>query len=374
MAVRPRRRIRHRRRPSCRRRLRRPLTDTAPSGDACTWSQEVPCLRAAHRTGRVAASADFAGFARRVRQLGEAPHRNCVSPRLIFLVSITGMAPAVIAQTWRNTRHFAGRIVVAEAQETALSYMERFPAWESQSPSDDGERLPWAALLALALAGFVNIMTETMPAGFSPLWCGEWSPATPVSWCPGTWRNSRSGTSWRRSCARTRRSWRPPSPQSTTGAASCPSCPASWRRPSMTSGSPGTPCTRSLCGGPRQRGNVERHGRWRPRSESVTRSAPGTESPSYSVWDADFVRAKCSGADGPRRTFSLVLATRLGSAVAVDTWNTYTWKPALAGGSACRPKLPRFSPGLIGADSPACGCLDPNADCKVSKSDSLGKC
>lgn len=30
------------------------------------------------------------------------------------------------------------------------------------------EGLPWAALLALALAGFVNIMTETMPAGLLP--------------------------------------------------------------------------------------------------------------------------------------------------------------------------------------------------------------
>jgi integrase len=36
------------------------------------------------------------------------------------------------------------------------------------------------------------------------------------------------------------------------------------------------------------------------------------------------------GADGPRRTFSLVLTTRFGNAVAVNAWNTYTWKPALA--------------------------------------------
>lgn len=37
-----------------------------------------------------------------------------------------------------------------------------------QSSPEGGERLPWAALLALALAGFVNIMTETMPAGLLP--------------------------------------------------------------------------------------------------------------------------------------------------------------------------------------------------------------
>ena len=37
-----------------------------------------------------------------------------------------------------------------------------------QTTSEHGERLPWAALLALALAVFVNIMTETMPAGLLP--------------------------------------------------------------------------------------------------------------------------------------------------------------------------------------------------------------
>lgn len=36
------------------------------------------------------------------------------------------------------------------------------------SGPEHGARLPWAALLALALAGFVNIMTETMPAGLLP--------------------------------------------------------------------------------------------------------------------------------------------------------------------------------------------------------------
>lgn len=37
-----------------------------------------------------------------------------------------------------------------------------------RSSSELSGRLPWAALLALALAGFVNIMTETMPAGLLP--------------------------------------------------------------------------------------------------------------------------------------------------------------------------------------------------------------
>ncbi|MGQ4361124.1 hypothetical protein [Streptomyces sp. SAS_272] len=34
--------------------------------------------------------------------------------------------------------------------------------------------------------------------------------------------------------------------------------------------------------------------------------------------------------EGPRRKFSLLLTTRFGEAIAVNTWNTYTWKPALA--------------------------------------------
>ncbi|MFF3846447.1 tyrosine-type recombinase/integrase [Streptomyces sp. NPDC002328] len=34
--------------------------------------------------------------------------------------------------------------------------------------------------------------------------------------------------------------------------------------------------------------------------------------------------------EGPRRKFSLLLTTRFGNAIAVNTWNTYTWKPALA--------------------------------------------
>lgn len=36
------------------------------------------------------------------------------------------------------------------------------------------------------------------------------------------------------------------------------------------------------------------------------------------------------GPDRPRRKFSLLLTTRYGNAVAVNTWDTYTWKPALA--------------------------------------------
>ncbi|MFI0742923.1 tyrosine-type recombinase/integrase [Streptomyces sp. NPDC021100] len=35
-------------------------------------------------------------------------------------------------------------------------------------------------------------------------------------------------------------------------------------------------------------------------------------------------------ADRQRRKYSLLLTTRFGNAVAVNTWNTYTWKPALA--------------------------------------------
>ncbi|UKY48504.1 tyrosine-type recombinase/integrase [Streptomyces inhibens] len=44
------------------------------------------------------------------------------------------------------------------------------------------------------------------------------------------------------------------------------------------------------------------------------------------------------GADRPRKKFSLVLATRFGNAVAVNTWNTYTWKPALAKAGVIPPR------------------------------------
>ncbi len=36
------------------------------------------------------------------------------------------------------------------------------------------------------------------------------------------------------------------------------------------------------------------------------------------------------GPDRPTRKVSLLLTTRMGNAVSVNTWNTYTWKPALA--------------------------------------------
>jgi integrase len=35
-------------------------------------------------------------------------------------------------------------------------------------------------------------------------------------------------------------------------------------------------------------------------------------------------------AEGQRKKFALLLTTRFGNAIAVNTWNTYTWKPALA--------------------------------------------
>ncbi|MEU9154200.1 tyrosine-type recombinase/integrase [Streptomyces sp. NPDC048417] len=43
-------------------------------------------------------------------------------------------------------------------------------------------------------------------------------------------------------------------------------------------------------------------------------------------------------ADKQRRTFSLLLTTRFGNAVAVNTWNTYTWKPALAKAGVIPPR------------------------------------
>ena len=44
-------------------------------------------------------------------------------------------------------------------------------------------------------------------------------------------------------------------------------------------------------------------------------------------------------ADGQRRRFSLLLSTRFGNAIAVNTWNTYTWKPALAKAGIIPPRF-----------------------------------
>jgi integrase len=49
-------------------------------------------------------------------------------------------------------------------------------------------------------------------------------------------------------------------------------------------------------------------------------------------------------ADGPRRKFSLLLTTRFGNAVAVNTWNTYTWKPALAEADIIPPRAKGTKP------------------------------
>ncbi|KAB1977955.1 site-specific integrase [Streptomyces triticiradicis] len=43
-------------------------------------------------------------------------------------------------------------------------------------------------------------------------------------------------------------------------------------------------------------------------------------------------------ATAQRRKYSLLLTTRFGNAVAVNTWNTYTWKPALAKAGVIRPQ------------------------------------
>ncbi|MFJ2832292.1 hypothetical protein ACIPC1_32835 [Streptomyces sp. NPDC087263] len=42
--------------------------------------------------------------------------------------------------------------------------------------------------------------------------------------------------------------------------------------------------------------------------------------------------------EGPGRKLSLVLTTRFGNAVAVNTWNTHTWKPALAEAGIISPR------------------------------------
>jgi hypothetical protein len=42
--------------------------------------------------------------------------------------------------------------------------------------------------------------------------------------------------------------------------------------------------------------------------------------------------------EGERKKFSLLLTTRFGNAVAVNTWNTYTWKPALAKAGVMPPR------------------------------------
>ncbi|GGX49570.1 tyrosine-type recombinase/integrase [Streptomyces noursei] len=49
-------------------------------------------------------------------------------------------------------------------------------------------------------------------------------------------------------------------------------------------------------------------------------------------------------ADGQRRKVSLLLTTRFGNAVAVNTWNTYTWKPALAKAGIIPPRPKEAKP------------------------------
>ncbi|UUU25961.1 hypothetical protein [Streptomyces sp. DSM 40750] len=43
-------------------------------------------------------------------------------------------------------------------------------------------------------------------------------------------------------------------------------------------------------------------------------------------------------AEGQRKRFSLLLTTRFGNAIAVNTWNTYSWKPALAKAGVIPPR------------------------------------
>ncbi|WP_369266481.1 tyrosine-type recombinase/integrase [Streptomyces harbinensis] len=50
------------------------------------------------------------------------------------------------------------------------------------------------------------------------------------------------------------------------------------------------------------------------------------------------------GPDRPRRTHSLLLTTRFGNPIAVNTWNTYTWKPALAKAGIIPPKADGAKP------------------------------
>ncbi|MGW1466602.1 tyrosine-type recombinase/integrase [Streptomyces sp. NPDC002308] len=48
--------------------------------------------------------------------------------------------------------------------------------------------------------------------------------------------------------------------------------------------------------------------------------------------------------DGERKKFSLLLTTSFGNAVAVNTWNTYTWKPALAKAGVIPPRAEGAKP------------------------------
>lgn len=50
------------------------------------------------------------------------------------------------------------------------------------------------------------------------------------------------------------------------------------------------------------------------------------------------------GADSPRKKYPLLLTTRFGNAVAANTWNTYTWKPALAKVGVIPPRVEGAKP------------------------------
>ncbi len=76
--------------------------------------------------------------------------------------------------------------------------------------------------------------------------------------------------------------------------------------------------TRKARPGPKKRTTPRHH---RP-DEGLGRSRGGLTCKIHLVWGADSAKARSS--------LSLLLTTRFGNAIAVNTWNTHTWKPALA--------------------------------------------
>ena len=56
------------------------------------------------------------------------------------------------------------------ATETLDAVSRPRPAAPPEAPPDQPppERLPWGGLLALAMAGFITVLTEALPAGLLP--------------------------------------------------------------------------------------------------------------------------------------------------------------------------------------------------------------
>lgn len=163
----------------------------------------------------------------------------------------------------------------------------------------------------------------------------------------------------------------PGEPRSTTSAESWPSFPPLWKQPSTTSASHATLCLRNLCGGPSRHGSGATRGRWVRHCESAMPPTSGTGSPSE-AGESAVTLARRLGHSSPAITLGYYahLMPEAGS----KGRGTIDGLLGERGASACRPKLPRFSPAQSTGDSRLCAPERLSVDCKAEKMGDLGKC